>query len=365
MRSLVLRAAPQVQAMVSVAPGLALAVGLALLAKLAASSVTTASVGVRGLPVSPVLLAVLLGVLWRNTLGVPERAAVGVDWTMQTVLRIGIALIGFRLTVAGAGSSAATAALVAVACIITALALAALLQRWLQISDRQSLLLAIGAAVCGCTAVAALAPVIRAKGDETSIALVGVVLFGCAAMLIYPQLAHHFFASSPHLAGVFLGTSIHDTSQVIGAALIYAQQFNAPAAVDAASVAKVLRNLSIAVLIPAMALLYGRSGPLRMASSRACIPAFVVAFAALMLLRSTGDVLFADGDAARGWRVLVATSQHISELLLICGMSAVGFGVSLRDVRTVGWRPLLGALLIAIAVGVCSLALTSALRLVH
>ena len=96
--------------------------------------------------------------------------------------------------------------------------------RLLAVPRRLGLLLAIGTAVCGCTAVVAMAPLIRARHAETAFAVTCVVLFGCIAMLFYPWVASHFLAASPVHAGIFLGTAIHDTSQVIGAALIYSQQ---------------------------------------------------------------------------------------------------------------------------------------------
>src|SRR6516164_4182515 len=111
-------------------------------------------------------------------------------------------------------------------------------------------------------------------------------------MLCYPWIAGHFLAASPLHAGIFLGTAIHDTSQVIGAALIYSQQAAAPAALAAASVAKLLRNLSIAVLIPAAAWLTQRqersvpqdrssdeAGPAGAPEARPpVVPLFVLAF---------------------------------------------------------------------------------------
>src|SRR5258706_12596549 len=74
---------------------------------------------------------------------------------------------------------------------------------------------------------------------------------GLTGMLLYPWLAHGSFAADPIAAGVFLGTSIHDTSQVMGAALLYSQTFAAPTALAAATVAKLLRNLTLVVRLPA------------------------------------------------------------------------------------------------------------------
>src|SRR6202007_3387654 len=192
---------------------------------------------------------------------------------------------------------------VAPLCLAVALAAGVLISRALVVPRRLGILLAIGTAVCGCTAVVAMSPVIRAKHAETAFAVTCVVLFGCAAMLLYPWLAGHFFGDSPVHAGVFLGTAIHDTSQVIGSALIYSQQANAPDALSAASVAKLLRNLSIIVLIPAAAWMVGRAGsaeeraegeaagqapdgaPLRSPKSGA-VPFFVFAFILFVIVRT-------------------------------------------------------------------------------
>ena len=75
---------------------------------------------------------------------------------------------------------------------------------------------------------------------------------------LYPYLAHTLFDHLPTVAGLFLGTSIHETTQVAGAGLIYSQIYNAPRVLGAATVAKLVRNLFMAVLIPLMSFLYHR-----------------------------------------------------------------------------------------------------------
>src|SRR5262249_54513743 len=147
---------------------------------------------------------------------------------------------------------------------------------------------------------------IKARHAETAFAVTCVVLFGCAAMLCYPWVAGRFFAASPLHAGIFLGTAIHDTSQVIGAALMYSQQAQAPAALAAASVAKLLRNLSIAVLVPLAAWLARRHEARAGAEAHAeahqglaphaqLVPMFVLAFLGFIVVRTVGDALFHQG----------------------------------------------------------------------
>ena len=210
------------------APGVLIAIVLAALARLLAQRLAQGAIGLPKVPLSPVMCAVVLGMLWRNTLGVPAWATRGLNWTMHRLLRVGIALVGLRLTLSGATSIALTALPVALTCLTVALIAGIGISRYLAVPRRLGLLLAIGTAVCGCTAVVALSPVIKARHAETAFAVTCVVLFGCIAMLFYPWVAGHVFAASPVHAGIFLGTAIHDTSQVIGAALIYSQQAAAP-----------------------------------------------------------------------------------------------------------------------------------------
>jgi uncharacterized integral membrane protein (TIGR00698 family) len=335
-------------------PGFLLAALLALISTALADSVFAHRV-------SPVLCAVLIGMIWRNTLGIPRWSKDGLDWTMQRVLRTGIALIGLRLTLAGAGIIAATAVPVVIVCIVVALFAGIGISKLMGVPRRLGTLLAVGTAVCGCTAVVALSPVIRAKNVETAYAVTCVVLFGCIGMLFYPWLAAGLFGSSPLLAGVFLGTSIHDTSQVVGSALIYSQQHAAPDALSAASVTKMLRNLSIAILIPAAAWLMrgvehdqeGEAAP----PARA-VPFFVVAFVLFVLLRTVGDSMF-NGET---WRAMLGASQTGAELLLVCGMAAVGLNVPFAQMWRIGWQPLAAGMLIAVLVGVCSLLMTLGMR---
>jgi uncharacterized integral membrane protein (TIGR00698 family) len=352
-------------------PGIAVAAVLALFAKAVAGEFAAGIAGLPKLPVSPVMIAVVFGMLWRNTLGVPRFATEGLEWVMRGLLRTGIALVGLRLTLSGATAVAANALPVALTCICVALGGAALICRVFQVPPRLAVLLAVGTAVCGCTAVIAVAPAIRARNDETAFAITCVVLFGCIAMLSYPWLAAHFFLAYPLYAGVFLGTAIHDTTQVIGAALIYSQQHAQPLALAAASVAKLLRNLSIVLIVPAAAW-FARNkesadaenaAPADGAAGVRLVPLFVLGFVACVVLRTVGDTLLRGSGLDADWHAATAVGQNASELFLICGMTAVGLSVSFRQMWRIGWRPLASGFAVAILVGVTSLSLT--LGLLH
>ncbi len=364
MRALLRAFTPAFAALRAALPGLLVAIALAAVARGMAAQLAAGAAGLPKFPLSPVMCAVALGMLWRNTIGVPAWATSGLNWAMHRLLRVGIALVGLRLTLGGATAIALTALPVALTCLAVALAAGLAISRLLSVPRRLGILLAIGTAVCGCTAVVAMSPVIRARHAETAFAVTCVVLFGCVAMLLYPWVAGHFFGSSPVHAGIFLGTAIHDTSQVIGAALIYSQQAAAPAALAAASVAKLLRNLSIAVLIPLAAWLvqrhesqHGGAATTEAGARRPpLVPFFVVAFVGFIVVRTAGDTLF--GTSAL-WPRLVHTGFDASDLFLTCGMTAVGLSVSFTDMWRIGWRPLAAGFIVATLVGSCSLLLTS------
>jgi uncharacterized integral membrane protein (TIGR00698 family) len=363
-RSLVRAFAPGWTALREVLPGVCIAIALAAVARGMAHGLAAGVGGLPKFPLSPVMCAVLLGMAWRNSIGVPAWARSGLNWAMHRLLRVGIALVGLRLTLGGATAIAATALPIALSCLTVALLAGIGIARLLAVPRRLGLLLAIGTAVCGCTAVVAIAPLIRARHAETAFAVTCVVLFGCIAMLFYPWVAGHFLAASPVHAGIFLGTAIHDTSQVIGAALIYSQQAAAPAALAAASVAKLLRNLSIAVLVPAAAWLAqrheARSGaPAPIGQRTPLVHLFVLAFVGFIVVRTAGDTLW--HGSATLWPALLNTGYTASDLFLTCGMTAVGLSVSFTDMWRIGWRPLAAGLVVATLVGACSLLLTLAM----
>lgn len=352
---------PNVRALRSAAPGVVLAIGLALTAKFGSKEIEASLAHGHPSALSPVLLAIVLGILWRHFVGVGPDAERGVQWILGTLLKIGIALIGLRLTLQGLAGVGLIALPVVVACIATALFVSEAVGRMLGLTAGLRRLLAVGSAVCGCTAIVATAPAIRSRPLETSTALTCVVLVGSLGMLLYPWLAAAVFQAEALPVGVFLGSAIHDTSQVIGASLISAQQFGSPDVVAVASATKLFRNLSIVILVPALAWL-SRTQPAGGESAEArgepMIPAFVVWFVVLVLVRALGDHLLAASSAQDAWLQAMSASQTLSELLMICGMTAVGLSVSLSQMYEVGLRPICAALVVAVATASCSLGLT-------
>ena len=274
------------------------------------------------------------------------------------MLRIGIALIGLRLTLALLAGVSVVAVPVVVACIAVALMAGVGLGRLFGVSPGIRRLLAAGTAICGCTAIIAIAPLVNARRQDIGVSIACVVLFGSIAMVAYPWIAHALFGADMAAAAIFFGASIQDTSQVVGAALIYAQQFDAPDAVAIAGLTKFMRTFGLLVLVPMAAMWMSRVNPEGEAAGtrglrKSALPGFVIAFIVLVGVRTAGDV-WLDGPA---WQALLGYAQQASELLLLCGMAAVGLGITFAHLREAGWQPLAVAFLAATATGATALAL--------
>jgi uncharacterized integral membrane protein (TIGR00698 family) len=310
--------------------------------------------------VSAVLLAVLLGMLWRNLVGIGPWADRGLEFAGQSLLRLGIALIGLRLTWSALYDTGMTALALVIACISVALIVTVGIGRLLGVTPGLRRLLAAGTAICGCTAIVALAPLVRAQKADVGIAIACIVLFGSIAIVAYPWVAAAFFGSEALPAGMFFGASIQDTSQVVGASLIYAAQQGAPDAVAVAGFTKFLRTFGLLVMVPVAAMWVAHSqpeadGPQPKGLRRDALPWFVIAFILLAGVRALGDH-FAGGAAwSVRWEDALELAQRVSELLLLCGLAAVGLGITFDHLREAGWKPLLLALLAALVTGATAL----------
>ncbi len=346
------------------APGLVLALALALLGRRASSWIGTGLFELEKSPVSPILIAILAGLLIRNTVGLPAIYEAGLKLCLKRILRIGVALLGIRLSLSAVGQIGLVALPIIVACIATALLTVSWVSRALSLPARLGTLVAVGTAICGNTAIVATGPVIEASEDEISYAVGTITVFGLIALLIHPFIAHAVFGGDATQAGLFLGTAIHDTAQVAGAGLLYGQQYASPEALDIATVTKLVRNLFMIGVIPLMALAYHRSTPKSTPGSglalREMVPFFVFGFLAMAALRTLGDM----GDAPFGglldteqWAELIAATSTLSAWGLTIAMASVGLGTHLARLRRLGLRPLGVGLVAAATVGVVSAAL--------
>lgn len=349
----------------SILPGLTLALILALAGQFLSHFIGETLMGLEKSPVSAIMMAIILGILVRNLFKLPDSLQPGIKFGLVRVLRLGIVLLGIRLSIVQAGEIGIKALPVIIGTVTAALLIVTYLSRKLGLSRRLGTLLAVGTSICGATAIVATAPTIGAKDDEVAYSVACITLFGVIAMLVYPFAAHWMFSGDPFSAGLFLGTSVHETAQVAGAGLVYQQYYGDAAALDVATVTKLVRNLSMLAIIPLMSILYHSNSESSEGAPKwwTMIPLFIVGFALMSLLRTIGDMT----DPAFGfipqdvWQNIVGWIKEAAELCLAVAMAAVGLGTSFRGLVSIGFKPLAMGLVAALLVGGVSFGLISVL----
>jgi uncharacterized integral membrane protein (TIGR00698 family) len=334
--------------------GAAIAAVLALVATATPHALGLFSGPLGDLPLSPVLVAILLGVgLARPAHSHPEWTP-GLRLASGPLLNVAIMLVGLRLSLGELGVLGLAALPLAVGALVSGLSLAWLLGRALGVGTRLTALIAVGSAICGASAVAATAPALRCRPEETAYALACVTLIGLVATLAYPWLLGAWLPD-PQQVGLVLGAAIHDTAQVTAAALVFEQSFGDPAVVSAATVTKLMRNVSMLVLIPGV-VWWALRGEWR-DGARPPFPHFILGFLAFAAARSVGDLLFPEQAA---WRALLDAASVLSAFLFAMAMGAIGMGIRAASLRGLGIRPMLVAVytatgMVAVALLIISL----------
>jgi len=341
----------------SIFPGVVLALVFCLFSQGINNLLAIEIFGTPKSPISTVLIAILLGILMGNAFTPRPGMMVGLDFTQQYILKLGIIFLGIRLSFTDFIKFGSIAIPLIIVCILGVLILIKLLIKRVPISSKMSYLIAIGTSVCGATAIVATAPVINAKKSEVAYAIANITLFGVIAMLIYPYFAEWYFDNEALNAGLFLGTSIHETSQVAAAGLIYDQQFNSPETLNVATVTKLIRNTFLVILIPLFAFLYNR-GELKGQnySILSIFPYFVLGFIGMIIVRNLGDQFFtSESNSYVIWINLIEYLKILATVFLTMAMAAVGISINLSELKSMGYKPFVVGLIAAVTVGFISL----------
>ena len=317
-------------------------------------------------PISAVTLAILLGIIIAAVVPLPASLKPGFSFTVKKVLRLGIILLGIRLTIFDVFKLGLAGIPIVIICIVAAIFITTRINNWLNQPQRLGALIAVGTSICGVSAIVATSPAIDAEEEETAYAVAVITIFGLLATLFYPYLAYYLFQGDALNAGLFFGTAIHDTSQVVGAAKVYADIWNAPLALDAATVTKLVRNVFMAFVIPFMAYYYARNvkggseAKSRSTNIFKLLPLFILGFIAMAIIRSIGDAGIQSGGLAFGiwdasqWSSIVKFIVTWAGYFLVIALAGVGLSTKISTFRGLGFKPFLVGLSAALAVGVVS-----------
>lgn len=298
-------------------PGLAIAGLVALAASWLAEHYAT-----------PVMLFALLLGIAVNFLSQDARCKPGLEFASRSILRLGVALLGARITVAQFQSLGAGALVLTAAAVVLTIACGVLLARSARLPTAFGVLTGGSVGICGASAALAIASVLPPRPDherDTVMTVVGVTTLSTIAMVLYPVIAAAI-GLGEQTAGVFLGATIHDVAQVVGAGYSVST-----VAGDTATIVKLFRVAMLLPVVLVVSFVVQRSGS-TLASGEGrppLLPLFLVGFVVLVAINSAG------------WLVPPAASvmQEASRWCLVTAIAALGTRTSLGDLARVGWKP--------------------------
>jgi len=306
---------------------------------LAATQISQWSV-VHQLGISPLIIGIVLGIFYANTLHhrMPEAWLPGISFTARKILRLAVILYGFYITlqevmmIGWVGFAAASFIVISTLCI------AYIVGVYLLGMDKQTTLLTgAGSAICGAAAILAFEPVIKAKGHQTAAAVATVVLFGTLAMVIYPLIYQWGILNlDAHGWGVYIGATVHEVAQVVGAASDIGQ--------TVCNDAVIVKMTRVMLLVPVLLFMgwwwvkYGESESNKNEKHTAplTIPWFALGFLAVVGFNSLHLL-------PASW---VVSLQHTDQFLLTMAMTALGMETSLDKLKGVGIKPFILAMVL-------------------
>lgn len=315
-------------------------------------------------PISAVLIAILLGIFIKNVLFVPSACQDGINFSITYILKFGIILLGISISLFEILKVGVFILPIVTITITSGLFLAFVVRKLFNIDYTTSTLIGAGTSICGATAIATISPIINAKKEESAYAITVIAVFGTIAMSVYPFLVDYIF-TSPMAKGIFLGTSIHDTSQVIGAGLIYSEQFGNSEVLDTTIITKLVRNSFMIVVIPLIAYLNYKNNNTSNAKKdikfdfKKAFPFFVIGFIALAIIRSAGDYAIKEDYFIKedDWIWLTTSLLFLSKkVCLVFALGAIGLNVNIKDILKIGPKPLFAGFAIAISLAFINIA---------
>lgn len=290
------------------------------------------------------VISILLGTLWKTAMDVPVDAPAGIAFSSKYLLRTGIVLMGLRLDLQQIWQAGTAVIWIDVIVIAFTLAFMLGLGRLLSVERTLSALIAVGTAVCGAAAIAAVAPLIGARKETTALSVAGIAVLGTAGALAY-IIAYPHLGLDPYLYGVLAGSTLHELAHVIAAA--------APGG-DAGGEAAIVVKLGRVALLMPVALVLGHAFRTSRADGagasgaepgrgdaggrlsgwrRLPVPWFIFGFLAMSVVKTLGVLP----------ETMVRNLIGLSVFLMSAAMAGLGLGIRFADFRRLGLRAVTAA----------------------
>ena len=297
-------------------------------------------------PVSPLLIAIILGFAFTTLRPVGPTLAPGLGTASKRVLRVGVALLGLQLGLTEIASLGWGAVAVVVLVVVGGIATTVLVARAMGLNAPRALLIACGTSICGAAAVAAVDAMTDSDEEDVAVTLALVVTLGSTSMIVLPLIAMQAGLSDVQ-AGAWLGGSVHEVRQVVVAGGIVGST-----ALQAAILVKLGRVLMLAPVLATLSWRNRRQASAAVASRPPVVPLFVVVFIALAVL----------GSAVNLPPLVLALAKMVQVLALASAMFALGCGVHASALRTLRRQEVMLGIMAAAIVAVLALPMIIAVR---
>ncbi|MCF0188451.1 MAG: YeiH family putative sulfate export transporter [Bacteroidaceae bacterium] len=282
----------------------------------------------KALSLSPMIVGILLGMVYANTLrpGMPDAWSGGVKFCSKRILRAGIILYGFRLTLADVTEVGIAAILVDAIIVCGTIGLGLLVGKLLKMEKDLTLLTSCGSAICGAAAVLGAEGALKAKPYKTAVAVSTVVIFGTIAMFLYPVLYRAgFFGLEGNLMGIYTGSTVHEVAHVVGAGNAMGE--------EVAGISIIVKMIRVMMLVPVLLVLAWYAGRAAKAEkgekAKIVIPWFAILFLVVIVVNSLVSIPAG----------VTSALNTTSTFCLTMAMTALGVETSIDKFRQAGAKP--------------------------
>lgn len=282
-----------------------------------------------GGPVLGLFIGLLLGIILRDS----QKLKAGMQFTSKKVLQYAVILLGFGLNLSQVFQVGLTSLPIILATIATALVTAYFIQKLFKLDSEITTLVGVGSSICGGSAIAATAPVIKAKDESIATAISVIFFFNILAALLFPHLGSWLGLSNQGFA-IFAGTAVNDTSSVTATASSW-DSLHGTSILEQATIVKLTRTLAIIPITLGLSVWQSRKDNTKEAFSLAkAVPNFILWFLVASLITTVTTSLGASAT-------VFAPLKNLSKFMIIMAMTAIGFQTNLKKLITKGGSALL------------------------
>ena len=301
---------------------------------------------VKAMSLSPLIVGIILGMIYANTLRrfMPQQWSAGIKICTKQVLRTGIVLYGFRLTIQDVFNIGVSALWVDSLVIIGALALGMIFGRMLKMDRDTALLTSTGSAICGAAAVLGAEPVVRCEAHKTAVAVSTVVIFGTLSMFLYPIIYRTGLLDlTTQQWAIYTGGTLHEVAHVVGAGNAMDPDGMLHIA-DQATITKMIRVMLLAPVLLVMAFVLARGGNSEGGKRKIAVPWFAFGFIGIICLNSLlQSFSFIPAETLKAGLGYI---NSFDTFLLTMAMTALGTDTSIDKFKAAGAKPFVLALMI-------------------